>query len=218
MKDMEKNKTIRILMVEDQQLCRLGIKMSLADTQLPCELLGEAESVEQAVGFLKERGHELDIILLDYVLLDGTGAEVIEAARQLCPEVKIVVLSGEAGGATIKQLMEKGIKGFMSKNINPKELGNVLASVMEGHDCLGEGNMLIEQGVKDDMENLNALTRREMDLVSYCATGLNTKQIAEEMCITPHSVENMKSVVFSKLGVKSTNELILFAFRVGLVG
>ena len=215
---MEESKTIRILMVEDQPLCRLGIRMTLSETNMPCELLGEAETVDQAVGFLKECGHELDIILLDYMLPDGTGSDVIEVARQLCPEVKIVVLSGEAGGAIVKHLMDSGINGFMSKNINPKELGLVLASVMEGHDCLGEGNMLIEQGVKDDMENLNALTRREMDLVSYCATGLNTKQIAEEMCITPHSVENMKSVVFSKLGVKSTNELILFAFRVGLVG
>ena len=216
--ESENQNRIKLLMVEDQPICRLGIKMSLADTQLPCELLGEAESVEQAVRFLKEHGHELDIILLDYMLPDGTGSDVIEAAQKLCPEVKIVVLSGEAGGATIKQLMEKGINGFMSKNINPEELGLVLASVMEGHDFLGEGNMLIEQGVKDDMENLNALTRREMDLVSYCVKGLNTRQIAEEMCITPHSVENMKSVVFSKLGVKSTNELILFAFRVGLVG
>ena len=215
---MEENKTIRILMVEDQPLCRLGIKMTLSDVNVPCELLGEADTVEQAVGFLKERGHELDIILLDYMLPDGTGSDVIEVARNLCPKVKIVVLSGEAGGAIVKQLMDSGINGFMSKNINPEELGLVLASVMEGHDFLGQGNMLIEQGVKDDMENLNALTRREMDLVSYCVKGLNTRQIAEEMCITPHSVENMKSVVFSKLGVKSTNELILFAFRVGLVG
>ena len=89
---------------------------------------------------------------------------------------------------------------------------------MQGQDYLGEGNMIIEQGVKADMDNLNTLTRREMELVSHCATGLSVKQIADEMCITPHSVENMKSVVFSKLGVKSTNELILFAFRVGLVG
>lgn len=94
-------------MVEDQPICRLGIKMSMDDIHLPCELLGEAETVEQAVGFLKERGHELDIILLDYMLPDGTGSDVIEAARKLYPEVKIVVLSGEAGGATVKQLMEK---------------------------------------------------------------------------------------------------------------
>ena len=61
------------------------------------------------------------------------------------------------------------------------------------------------------------LTRREMELITLCATGLNTKQLAEEMNVTPHSIENMKSTVFAKVGVKSTNELILYAFRVGLI-
>ena len=69
-------------MVEDQPLCRLGVRMSLADTDLPCELVGEAETVEQAVSFLKAHGDALDLILLDYVLPDGTGSDVISAARR----------------------------------------------------------------------------------------------------------------------------------------
>ena len=77
--------------------------------------------------------------------------------------------------------------------------------------------MRIESDLKDDYETMNSLTRREIELITLCARGLSTKAIAGEMCITPHSVENMKSNVFAKLGVKSSNELILFAFRVGLV-
>lgn len=124
MEEIQNN--IKLLIVEDQPLCRLGIKMTLSDVNVPCELLGEAETVGQAVGFLKERGRELDIILLDYMLPDGTGSDVIEAARKLCPEVKIVVLSGEAGGATIKQLMEAGVNGFMSKSVDSEEIALVL--------------------------------------------------------------------------------------------
>ena len=61
------------------------------------------------------------------------------------------------------------------------------------------------------------LTRREIELITLCASGLNIKQLADEMNVTAHTVENLKSTVFAKIGVKSTNELILYAYRVGLV-
>jgi len=89
--------------------------------------------------------------------------------------------------------------------------------VMAGNDYTGEAHVRIENDLKADYETMKTLTRREMELITLCATGLNTKQLADEMCVTPHSIENMKSSIFSKIGVKSTNELILFAFRVGLV-
>ncbi len=215
---MEESNTIRILIVEDQPLCRLGIRMSLEDTEMNCKLLGEAENVAQAIIFLEEQGTDLDLILLDYALPDGTGLDVIEVAKRICPETKIVILSGEAGGAVVKQLMDKGINGYMGKNIQPETLSKVIATVMRGGTYEEEETMHLHDNLKADMECVSNLSRREMELISLCASGLNTKQLAEEMCVTPHSIENMKSSLFSKIGVKSTNELILFAFRVGLVG
>ena len=113
--------------------------------------------------------------------------------------------------------MEAGINGFMSKSVKPEEITVVLSSVMAGQDYNEEGTFRIESDLKDDYETMQSLTHREMELISLCANGLNAKQIAEEMNITPHSVENLKSSIFNKVGVKSTSELILFAFRVGLV-
>ena len=214
----EPQNRIRILIVEDQPICRLGIKMSLNQADVPCVVEGEVEDVSHAVAFLEQRSRDIDLILLDYVLPDGTGKDVIEAAKEICPQVKIVILSGEAGGAIVKQLMDSGISGFMSKNVKPEELSQVLASVMQGRNYIAENKMLLQDDVKADFETLKTLTRREMELISHCATGLTTKQIAEEMNIAPHSVENMKSVLFGKLAVRSTSELILYAFRVGLVG
>ncbi len=214
---MEENNTIRILIVEDQPLCRMGIRMSLEDTEMNCKLLGEAENVAQAIIFLEEHGTDIDLILLDYALPDGTALDVIEVAKRVCPETKIVILSGEAGGAAVKQLMDKGINGYMGKNIQPEMLSKVIATVMRGGTYEEEETMHIHDNLKADMESVSNLSRREMELITLCASGLNTKQLAEEMCVTPHSIENMKSSLFSKIGVKSTNELILFAFRVGLV-
>lgn len=207
---------IRILMVEDQPLCRMGIRMSLTNTG-KCKLVGEAENVAQAVAFLEKHGGEIDLILLDYMLPDGTGLDVIEAAKRICPKVKIVVLSGEAGGAAVKQLMDKGINGYMGKSIQPEELAKVLSMVMQGNTYEGQETMQLHDDLKADMDTLATLTRREMEIITLCANGLSAKQIADELCITPHTVENHKDNIFNKIGVKSTSELILYAFRVGLI-
>lgn len=214
---MNTEQNIHIIIVEDQPICRLGIRMTLAKSDLGYELIGEATNVGEALNLLEQLGSQTDLILLDYMLPDGTGMDVIQAVKRMGLEAKIVVFSGEAGGATIHQLMEAGVNGFMSKSVTPEEIAVVISSVMQGHDYTGEGLMRVEADLKDDYETLKSLTHREMELITLCATGLNTKQLAEEMNVTPHSIENMKSVVFSKVGVKSTNELILYAFRVGLI-
>jgi len=208
---------VKIIIVEDQPVCRLGIRMTLGNSGISHQILGEFGTVAQAVEYLERSGQEVDLILLDYVLTDGTGMDVIQAVKRLGLKAKIVVFSGEAGGAILKQLMDAGVNGFMSKSVNSEEIAVVINSVMQGRDYTGEGLMRVEDELKDDYETMKSLTRREMELISLCATGLNTKQLADEMNVTPHSIENMKSTVFAKVGVKSTNELILYAFRVGLI-
>ena len=210
-------RNIRILLVEDQPLCRLGVRMSLTNSDFGCVLEGEVETVREAVAFLEQRGRDIDLILLDYALPDGTGKDVIDAVKRMGLGVKIVMLSGEAGGATVQQLLDSGINGFISKSVRPDEIATVLASVMQGHDFATVDTVHLHQDVKSDMDILGALTRREMDIISLCAAGKTAKQIAEELNISAHTVENHKDKIFSKLGVKSTSELILYAFRVGLV-
>lgn len=215
---MEQNdKAIKILMVEDQPVCRLGIRMTLGSSSIKHQMVGECENTSQAIEFLEKEGKGVDLILLDYMLPDGTGMDVIQAVKRLGLTAKIIIFSGEAGGAILKQLMEAGVNGFMSKSVTPEEIAVVINSVMQGKDCTGEGLMRIEEDLKDDYETMKTLTRREMELITLCASGLNTKQLADEMNVTPHSIENMKSTIFTKVGVKSTNELILYAFKVGLV-
>ena len=127
---------ITILLVEDQPICRMGIRSTLEHSKLNYQIVAEADTVAKAVGFLEHNAP--DIILLDYMLPDGTGMDVIDAAKRMCPHTKIVVFSGEAGGAIVKQLLEKGINGFMAKSIDSEEIAAVISAVMEGRDYTGE--------------------------------------------------------------------------------
>lgn len=215
---MEKiEKEVRILIVEDQPVCRLGIRMTLSSSGIKHRILAETENVSQAIDFIEKNGNATDLILLDYVLPDGTGMDVIEAVKRLQLNPKIVILSGEAGGAIVKQLMDKGVNGYMDKNIQPDELAKVLTTVMSGNDYTEQATMHLQGDIKADMDILSTLTRREMEIITLCASGLSAKQIADELCITQHSVENHKDNVFKKLHIQSTSELILFAFKVGLI-
>ncbi|MBO4567536.1 MAG: response regulator transcription factor [Bacteroidales bacterium] len=208
---------IRILIVEDQPICRLGIRMTLTNSGISHTIVAETETVSQTIDFLENSGNDIDLILLDYMLPDGTGMDVIEAVRRLHLNPKIVILSGEAGGAVVQQLMDAGVNGYMDKNIRPEELEKVLTTVMNGDDYTEKATMHLQGDIKADMDILSTLTRREMEIITLCASGMSAKQIADELCITQHSVENHKDNIFKKLHIQSTSELILFAFKVGLI-
>ena len=88
---MEENPKIRILIVEDQPICRLGIRSTLQNSTLNHQILAEATTVAEAIKALEDFGNEIDLILLDYMLPDGTGMDVIQAAKQRYPDTKIVI-------------------------------------------------------------------------------------------------------------------------------
>ena len=79
---------IRILLVEDHPLYRVGLHMALSYSGLACVLKSEAENVAQALDFLQHHSDEVDLILLDYFLPDGTGMDVLKVAKQRCPRIK----------------------------------------------------------------------------------------------------------------------------------
>ena len=87
----EPQNRINILIVEDQPICRLGIRMTLAKSDLGYELIGEATNVGEALNLLEQLGSQTDLILLDYMLPDGTGMDVIQAVKRKGLEAKIVV-------------------------------------------------------------------------------------------------------------------------------
>ncbi len=212
---MQKGK-IRILLVEDHPLYRVGLHMALSYSGLDCVLKSEAENVAQALDYLQQHSDEIDLILLDYFLPDGTGMDVLKMAKQSFPKIKVLLVSGEDNNPKLDAMIQAGLNGFVSKDVTPQGLATVISSIFDGKDYFGpDSENLHSDGTT--FSKSESLTQRELDIIRLCALGKTSKEIADELFISARTVESHKNKIFNKIGCDSTTEMVNYAFLNGLV-
>lgn len=205
---------IKILLVEDHPLYRVGLHMALSYSGLACVLKSEAENVAQALDYLQHHSDEVDLILLDYFLPDGTGMDVLKVAKQRFPRIKVLLVSGEDNNPELDAMIQAGLNGFVSKDVTPQGLATVITSVFAGKDYFGHDS---EELSSEGAQKSESLTQRELDIIRLCALGKTSKEIADELFISARTVESHKNKIFNKLGCDSTTEMVNYAFLNGLV-
>ena len=196
--------TIRVLLVDDHPIYRVGLKMSLRYSEVDCEVVAETESVQQTVDYLKAHSHDIDLMMLDFFLTDGTAKDVMHAVDTYCPGLKVLLLSGEVVHPAVLQMAEQHIDGFISKTMKPDELKQRIEALF-GHS--------LKPSTDSDTEELS---EREIEVIRLCTKGLTASEIGDKLHIGKRTVETHKERIFLKLGLKSTKELINYAFRHGL--
>ncbi len=213
---MTYNPKIGILMVEDHPLYRVGLRMALSYSGLDCVLKAEAENVGQALEYLNQHSKEVDLILLDYFLPDGTGMDVLKEAKQRFPDIKVLLVSGEDNNPELDAMIRAGLNGFVSKDVTPQGLATVISSIFDGKDYFGpDSENLHSDGTT--FSKSESLTQRELDIIRLCALGKTSKEIADELFISARTVESHKNKIFNKIGCDSTTEMVNYAFLNGLV-
>lgn len=208
--------TINILLVEDQILTRMGMGMALNDSN-GCKIVAEAGSVQEAKQLIKQTP-DLQLVLLDLMLPDGNGIEVVQFLRNRGSDLKVLVISADTNKENILQLVELGINGFISKYADIPTLVDAIHSVCNGIDYFGKDISVIIHAVSTaKAPDLDVFTGRELDIVRLCAKGLSVKQIAEALSISTRTVETHKNNIFKKLGFNSTIELMNWVFEHGII-
>lgn len=208
---------INILLVEDQTLTRMGISLALNSGSSNCRIVAEAGSVHEAKELLKQL-EKVDIVLLDLMLPDGNGTEIVQFLRSRGADTKVLVISADTTRENILQLIDLGIGGFISKFADISTLEAAITSVYSGIEYYGKDITEILHAVSTaKAQALDIFTSRGLDIMRYCAKGLSVKQISEELNISTRTVENHKNNIFKKLGFNSTAELINYVFEHGIV-
>lgn len=217
---MNEDNKIRVLMVDDHQIFRSGLRM-LFDVCPKFEIAGECGSLREAGQMVEDL--KPDVTMLDLRFPDGNGLEVIPS---LVDKTKIVVLTSETDPDVHEQCLKAGASGLVSKEMASKELFDALNTVSNGEMWFEKG--LMGKVVRDltrpvgngpldaEFQRVETLSPREKEVIVLVGEGLSNKTVADRLFISETTVRHHMTSILSKLDVSSRLELVVFAYRHGL--
>ncbi len=205
-------KPVRVLIAEDHAVVREGTR-EILDRDPLIETVGEAEDGRQAVALAAHL--KPDVVLLDLRLPLLSGIEALAEIRQVSPTTRILVLSAYDDDDYVFAALEGGAAGYLLKTAHGSEVIDAIHSVARGDVVLhpSVAAMLVRVHNQDrnrNRESNEVLSEREVEILSLAARGLRNKDIARELSVSTRTVEGHLSHIFSKLGVSSRTEAIIF--------
>jgi DNA-binding NarL/FixJ family response regulator len=209
---------IRVVLVDDHELFRAGVRNELGDR---VEIVGEAGSVAEAVPLIREL--DPDVVLLDVHLGDGGGEGVIAAVAQERPGVKFLALSVSDAAEDVISVIRAGARGYVTKTISTAELADAITRVSGGDAVFSPrlaGFVLDAFRVGDPVgadNELETLTPREREVLQLIARGYRYKEIAARLHLSVKTVEAHVSSVLRKLQLSSRHELTRWAHERRLI-
>lgn len=197
---------IRVLLVDDSELVRRGIKTVLGmHATPPIHVVAEAGSVATAVQECLQ--HRPDVVLLDIRLPDGSGLDACKRILQQLPDTKVVILTSYSNDNYIYEAVACGAQGYLMKEIDPHGLLQAVEDVAAGRSILDPDTTsrvlrLLRGGGSDSGNDLSILSNQERRVLALVAEGLTNKQVGEQLHLSENTVKNYLVNVFEKLRVK----------------
>ncbi len=198
----------RVLIVEDHQVVADGLS-ALLNTQSDMTVVGHAGSVAESA----ERAAELqpDVVLLDFRLTDGTGADAAAAIRRVVPQAKHIFLTREDSDVARFAALESGASGFIHKSKAASEVVDAIRIVASG------GNLITPGTIRQSDSQRESLTAREKEVLRLMADGVSSRDIAGKLGISYATVRTHIRSLGAKLGVHSKVQAIVKARELALL-
>ncbi|MGD0296291.1 MAG: response regulator transcription factor [Bryobacteraceae bacterium] len=201
---------IRILSVDDHPLLREGIA-AIINSQEDMALVWEASTGAEAIQ--QFRANQPDVTLMDLRLPDVSGIDAMIAIRAEFPEARIIMLTTFEGDVEIQRALEAGARGYLSKNMLPSELVQIVRQVHAGKKSIPtEIAAQLAEHMSDD-----SLTAREVEVLQQIAGGNRNRDIAEMLNISEETVKVHIKHIMDKLGAKDRTQAVGIGVRRGII-
>ena len=206
---------IKIGIVDDHPVVIQGLKMMLENEKY-FEISGTFVDGASILSFIKN--NLLDIILLDITLPDISGIDLCKNIKKISPQTTVIMLSNRSERSIIMQCIQNGASGYLLKNATIQELTECIKGALSGNIVFcNEVKTIISKPSINELHEAPRLTKREKEILKLVTEGKTSVAIAEELFLSPLTVDTHRKNLMQKFAVKNVAELIKTAIQQNLI-
>lgn len=214
--------TIKILVADDHTVVREGTRQIL-EQEPDMKVIAEAADGEEATRLAVEL--KPDVAIIDISMPNVDGIEATKQIKALSPGIAILILSVYDDDQFVFSVLEAGAAGYLMKDVRSRELVDAIRAVHAGESVLHPSiakkvlNHFVSSPAKPSKQerSLDALSKREMDILGLATKGLSNKDIADELCLSIRTVQGHLTHIFNKLQVGSRTEAVVRGLKEGWI-
>jgi DNA-binding NarL/FixJ family response regulator len=211
----------KILIVDDHALLREGLQ-SLLSAQPGMRVVGTAEDAQSGISKITSLGP--DVVLTDLAMPETGGVDAIRLIKAAHPDTRVIALTFHKEDSYIHAALKAGADGYVLKDDSRDELVIAIGSVLRGKNYLSPSicdqiiaGYLAGARKKRLEPSWHVLTRRERQVIKMIAKGMKTREIADELSLSPKTVEKHRTNMMNKLDLHSVSAVTVYAIQTGLI-
>ena len=209
---------IRVLLADSQPLTAAGLT-SILNEKEDLKIVGQVASRDRLPQLLENQ--KPDLLIVDY----NTSGYITKAdllmVKERSPETNVLVISSDDDKASILQVLQSGVIGYLTKECSREEILMAVYAVARGEKffCHKILNIIMEKHFSPEPVEVVAgiLTVRETEILTFLASGYSTQKVADELFLSPHTVHTHRKSIIKKLNIKSPTEFVIHALDFGLI-
>jgi DNA-binding NarL/FixJ family response regulator len=205
----------KITLVDDEQLFKAGVKL-LLELENDIEVVHEASNGQELLDLVEEPNFESDVILLDLSMPVLDGIDTLKILNERDHGFKIIILSSHYNDSIILKLLDEGVSGFLAKNEDPEVVMHTIRKVAENGFYINDSILQLIRNrrlIAKTKETIVGLTARELEIIALICNGFTTKEIAQELYISPRTVEGHRNRILEKTSCKNIACVVIYAIE-----